>query len=255
MQRGLRGGYCLHIRHDQESLMQPTRLVWLSTGTLLIGLGLASLVPSAPAPASASQAPRSAQVLDPTLQALATQAALAATQAALIPTPNPTQLTQAINQAGAITIQGSLQIDGPVSVSGMYTTQLLNIGGIRPDVVSCATFAQGTRNVDGTGFAVPGPSLSATIDGHSVLIPVSVSPYPGPNTYGLDQGLQLGAGVVIDDTNYLVVGEDQTASVTVDPDGSGSFVFSGLHSGSLATGTVSADAIAGQLSWTCSPQP
>ncbi len=235
--------------------MPPTRLPWLIASTLVLGLGLASMLPLGPTPVSASPAPRTGQALDPTLQALATQAALAVTQAALIPTPDPTQLTRAIDQAGAITIQGTVQIDGAISVSGGYTTQLLNVGGISPDVASCQTFAQGIRNSDGAGFGVPGPSLNATIGGHSVLVPVSVSPYPGPSTYGLDQGLQLGPGVVIDGTNYLVVGENQTASTTVNADGSGSFVFTGLHAGSLATGTVSADSIFGQLSWTCSPQP
>jgi hypothetical protein len=225
---------------------------YLLSALLLIALGLASLLPSPPASASTG---RAAQVMDPTLQALATEAALALTQVAAIPTPNPTDMARTLNSAGAITIHGTLSISGAASISGTYTTQLLNVAGIRPDVVSCAAFAQGIANPDGTGFGVPGPGLTATVGGHSVLIPAGVTPYPGPGKYIGEQAVQLGAGVVIDDTNYIVADDPQGYAVTVNPDGSGSFAFSNLHAGSLATGTVSPDTISGSDVWTCSPQP
>jgi hypothetical protein len=242
-----------------STLMQnrSTRAAWLSTSTLLTVLGLASILqyPLPPITASAASTPHSAQVLDPTLQALATQAALAATEAAGIPTPNPTQLTRAIDAAGAITLHGILTIDGAVQISGMYANQMLNVAGIRPDVVSCAAFAQGTRNTDGTGFSLPYPSFGTTVGGHSVLVPVSVSPYPGPGVYGRDQGVQLGPGVVIDDVNYLIADESHDYVVTVNPDGSGSFTFTNLRAGSLATGQATDATISGSDVWTCTPQP
>jgi hypothetical protein len=225
---------------------------YLTCSALLVVLGLASLLPTSPA---AAQTGRAAQVLDPTLQALATEAALAVTQAALIPTPDPTDFARAVTNAGGITIQGTLNISGAAQISGTYTTQLLNVGGIRPDVVSCASFAQGMVNPDGTGFGVPGPGLATTVSGHAVLIPTAVSPYPGPGQYIGEQAVQLGAGVVIDNTNYLVADGPQDYDVTVNPDGSGSFTFRNLHAGSLATGTVSAATISGSDVWSCSPQP
>jgi len=233
--------------------MRSTRSAWLSSSALLVALGLASLLQlqSPPSMASAASTDHIGQVMDPTLQALATAAALAVTQAALIPTPNPTSLARAIDQAGAITIQGTLTINGAVQVAGQYTTQLLDVGGIRPDLVSCAVFAQGIANPDGTGFSVPSPGTTATVGGHTVLLPVSVSPYPGPGDYGGDD-VQLGPGVIIDDTNWLVADELQNNHVRVNPDGSGSFTFANLHAGSLATGTVSAATISGSDVWTCS---
>lgn len=237
-------------------MMRSTRFAWGSTSLVLLALSLASVLQlqSPPATASTASSGHLAQVMDPTLQALGTQAALAATEAALIPTPNPTSLTRAIDRAGAITIQGTLTIDGAVQVSGTYATRLLNVAGIRPDVGSCATFAQGIRNTDGTGFSVPAPGIADTVGGHTVMIPVSVSPYPGPGDYTSDD-VVLGPGVVIDDTNWLVADAPEGYHVSVNPDGSGSFTFSNLHSGSLATGTVSAATISGSDVWTCSPQP
>jgi hypothetical protein len=193
--------------------------------------------------------------MDPTLQALATEAALALTLVAAIPTPNPTDLARTLNNAGAITIQGTLAINGAAQISGTYTTQLLNIAGIRPDVVSCAAFAQGITNADGTGWSVPDPGFGTTVGGHTVLMPVAVSPYPGPGNYTGDQGVELGAGVVIDDTNYIVADAPTDYRVSVNADGSGSFTFTNLHAGSLTTGTVSTATISGSDVWTCSPQP
>jgi hypothetical protein len=88
-----------------------------------------------------------------------------------------------------------------------------------------------------------------------VLIPVSVSPYPGPGNYGRDGGVKLGGGVVVDQTNYLVPEDGQDYHVVVNADGSGSFTFTNLHAGSLATGQTSAASISGSDAWTCSPQP
>jgi hypothetical protein len=143
-----------------------------------------------------------------------------------------------------------------VNIAGTFTNQLLNVTGDRPDVASCAAFAQGIRNADGTGFGVTSPPIGATVGGHAVLIPVSVSPYPGPGAYGRDQGVQLGAGVIIDNTNYLLAdeGQDYVVTVTVNPDGSGSFSFTNLHAGSLDTGQATDASISGSDVWTCSPQ-
>jgi len=226
------------------------RVAWLTTSALLVGLVLASLVPSATV--SASQTGRAAQVLDPTLQALATEAAGAATEAARIPTPNPTDLARAIDQAGAITIQGTMTITGAVALSAPYTSRLLNLVGIRPDVVSCSAFAQGIRNGDGTGFAVPYPPLTATLDGHAIVIPVSVSPYPGSGEYSGDRGVRLGPGVVIDETNYAIAEDGQDYDVIVHPDGSGSFTFANLHVASWSADPTSGPAISGSDTWSCS---
>lgn len=236
---------------------RSTGFAWLGTGGLLAALGLVSLLhlQASPTQASAASAGRIAQVLDPTLQTLATEAALEVTQAAGIPTPNPTDLTRAINNAGAITIQGTLTINDAVSISGTYSKQLLNVAGLRPDFVSCAAFAQGIRNPDGTGFSVPDPSLESTVAGHTVLIAVSVSPYSGPGDHSRDRGVQLGAGVVIDDTNYVVADESQDYNVSVNPDGSGRFTFNSLRAGSLSTGQTTDATISGSDVWTCSPQP
>jgi hypothetical protein len=217
--------------------MRSRRISWLSTSALLVGLVMASPIPSATV--SASQTGKAGQILDPTLQALATEAARAAAEATLIPTPNPTVLARAIDQAGAITLQGTLTITGAVELSAPYTSRLLNLEGIRPDAVSCAAFAQGIRNGDGTGFGVPYPPLTATLAGHTVVIPVSVSPYPGPGVYSRDHGLQLGPGVVIYD-------------VTVDPDGSGSFTFANLHAASWSADPTSEPSISGSDTWSCS---
>jgi hypothetical protein len=146
-------------------------------------------------------------------------------------------------------------VNGTVKIAGTFTNQLLNVTGDRPDVASCAAFAQGIRNADETGFGVTSPPIGATVGGHSVLIPVTVSPYPGPSTYGRDQGVQLGAGVIIDNTNYLLADEGQDYEVTVNPDGSGSFTFTNLHAGSLDTGQATDASISGSDVWTCSPQP
>lgn len=229
---------------------------WVSTSAVLLGLGLASLLQLQLPPATVSAAPSGqvAQVMDPTLQALATEAAVTLTEATLIPTPNPTSLGRAIDRAGAITIYGTLTINGAVQVSGQYTTQLLDIAGIRPDLASCAVFAQGTVNSDGNGFSVPYPGTTATVGGYTVQIPVSVSSYPGPGDYTSDD-VTLGPGVIIDNTNWLVADDLSGYQVIVNPDGSGSFTFSNLHSGSLATGWVSAATISGSDVWTCSPQP
>jgi hypothetical protein len=67
--------------------------------------------------------------------------------------------------------------------------------------------------------------------------------------------VNLGPGVIIDTTNWLVADDPQGYHVIVNPDGSGSFTFSNLHSGSLSTGTVSATTISGSDVWTCTPQP
>ncbi|HLZ26444.1 MAG TPA: hypothetical protein VKV73_03905 [Chloroflexota bacterium] len=101
-------------------MMRSTRFASASTSAVLLPLGLASLLPfqSPPAAASAASTVHVAQAMDPTLQALATEAALAVTRAALIPTPNPTSLAQAIDQAGAITIHGVQQLQDLVMQPG-----------------------------------------------------------------------------------------------------------------------------------------
>jgi hypothetical protein len=244
------------LRKADRTLMRSTRCAWLSGSALLVALVLASFLQlqSPPTTASAASTGRVGQAWDPTLQALATQAAVELARAALIPTPNPASLSQAIDQAGAITIHGTLTFNGAVQFSGQYTDQLLDVAGIRPDLLSCASFAQGTVNSDGAGFSVPYPGTTATVDGHSVLIPVSVSNYPGPGDYTGDD-VNLGPGVIIDNTNWLVSDDPPAYHVIVNPDGSGSFTFGGLHSGSLNTGTVSAATISGSDVWTCTPRP
>src|SRR5579859_2132763 len=190
---------------------------------------------------------------DPTLQALATEAVAVQTEVAGLPTPNPTDMAQALTQAGAITIQGTLSITGAVEVSGPYTLQLLNLGGIRPDYVSCAAFAQGQRTpTGGSGFRLPDPPMfGTTFGGHTVLAPVEVSPYPGPGSYARNAGVQLGPGVVLDDTSYNeAAGPDY--QVSVNADGSGTFTFTNLHAPSGTGDPYSGPAISGSMSWTCS---
>jgi len=190
---------------------------------------------------------------DATLQALATEGVAIQTEVAGIPTPNPTDLAQTLMQAGAITIQGSLSISGAVDASGPYTLQLLNLGGIRPDLVSCAAFAQGQQTPDGgSGFRLPDPpTFGTTFGGHTVLVPVEVSPYAGPGSYARNAGVQLGPGVVIDDTSYdEAAGQDY--QVSVNADGSGTFTFTNLHAPSGAGVPYSGPAISGSMSWTCS---
>jgi hypothetical protein len=96
------------------------------------------------------------------------------------------------------------------------------------------------------------PPLTATLDGHTVVIPVSVSPYPGPGEYSRDHGVQLGPGVVIDETNYAIAEDGRDYDVTVLPDGSGSFTFANLHLASWSADPTIGPAISGSDTWSCS---
>jgi hypothetical protein len=229
----------------------PTRrFAWLGLTAAFAVLTWASLIPSAPA--SASGVSRSAQVLDPTLQVLATQAALAVTEVALIPTPNPTDVTRVVNQAGALSIEATLTTTGAVELSLPYTNQLLDTAGIRPDLVSCASFAQGITNSDGRGFSMPTPALSATPGDHAIVVPATVSPYNGPTTYSSGSGVHLSPGIGVDGTYYVIADDSAHVDVTVNPDGSGSMSFANLRAGSVDSAQTTGSSLSGQEVWTCS---
>jgi len=138
-------------------------------------------------------------------------------------------------------------------ISTPYTLQLLNLGGIRPDLVSCAAFAQGQHTpTGGSGFRLPDPDPTDSFAGHAVMLPIEVSPYRGPGDYVRDRGMLLGPGVVIDDTNYMHAEPGQDYHVTVNVDGSGSFSFANLHTPSGTAGEYSTPAVSGSMTWTCS---
>jgi hypothetical protein len=229
----------------------PTRpFAWLGLTAAFAALTWASLIPSPPA--SASTASRSAQVLDPTLQVLATQAAQAVTEVALIPTPNPTDVARVVNQAGALTIQAALTTTGAVELSLPYTNQLLDIAGIRPDLVSCASFARGITNSDGRSFSVPTPAVSTTPGDHAIVVPATVSPYDGPTTYAAGSGVHLSPGIGVDGTYYVIADDSAYVHVTVNSDGSGSMSFANLRAGSLDSAQTVGSSLSGQEVWTCS---
>jgi hypothetical protein len=229
----------------------PTRrFAWLGLTAAFAALIWASLIPSTPA--SARTVSRSAQVLEPTLQALATQAALAMTQVALIPTPNATDVARTVDQAGALTIQATLTTTGAVELSLPYANQLLDIAGVRPDLISCASFAQGITNSDGRGFSVPTPALSTTPGDHTIVVPATVSPYNGPTTYASGSGVHLSPGIGVDGTYYVIADDSAYVNVTVNSDGSGSLSFANLRAGSLDSAQTTGSSLSGQEVWTCS---
>jgi hypothetical protein len=237
--------------------MRLTITAALGGAALLAVLVCASLLPSTAALASPRQSGGSSGqiVPDPTMQALAAEAALALTEVAQMPTPNPTDIARIFTQAGAITIQGTLAISGAVQISDSYSEPMFNIPGLRDDLGSCTAFAQGQHPAGGgSGFRLPDPPLGGKLGGHEVLIPVEVSPYPGPGDYGRNQGIQAGPGVIIDDADYGRVIEGTDYHVTVKPDGSGSFTFTNLYLYDFSAGPDAGpnQAISGSLIWTCS---
>ena len=130
---------------------------------------------------------------------------------------------------------GTVSLTGPVTVSGPFhaapTSRL-----------PCTTLAQ--AGASGT-FAVPSPGL---VNSSRVDVSMTVSPYRGPGTYGIDALRSSTAAVTVNRDRYTLTGPGATASVTVQPDASGRMSFSHL-SGPRAP-------LSGTLTWTCqSSQP
>ncbi len=147
-------------------------------------------------------------------------------------------------------LHATVTITGGVTFTGSYDQRLA--------VATCADVAKGGTNRPGSAggpvFYVPVPPQSPGGNpgpvggGHNFSTDAAAAPYHGPGTYtgsGLS-ATQMDADTRPDDQEtHIFAFPTSVGTLIVNPDGSGSFQFSGLQDAGSVT-------ISGQVTWTCS---
>jgi len=157
--------------------------------------------------------------------------------AASTSTPSGTALSSGVK------LLGSYSLSGAIAKHASFVDDVLT-------AKSCAAVAShGTGSAFAGGpaeFAVPTPpppSGNAT----NVYFTAGVSPYKGPGTFSKEDILKSGGGdLTVGTAMYNPVAARATASMTVRPDGSGSFTFAN------APPVTSGPSLSGTVTWTCS---
>ncbi len=146
-------------------------------------------------------------------------------------------------------LHATATVSGAANFSGSYDVQTL--------LPSCAEVAKtGSRPpdpVNGNSFYVPIPMAPrgasyGTVSGHVFSTDAAAHPYHGPGSYS---GKSLSATQLDADTpagseeKGIFAFPDNIGTLTVNPDGSGSFKFDGLEDPGSAR-------VSGTVVWTCS---
>jgi hypothetical protein len=127
---------------------------------------------------------------------------------------------------------GTVTLNGAANVQGRFEQPVVDL--------PCTTLAQ---TGDGGRFPVPSPG---DVGGQRVGITLVVSMYTGPGQYGIDRLRGSGAGVVVGSRHFTLDGA-ATASLSVQPDGSGQLQLSNLPAAAGQPGPP----LSGTLTWTC----
>lgn len=158
----------------------------------------------------------------------------------------PAPATQYTGSAKTAVLHATVTITGGVTFTGSFDTRL--------PVATCADVAKGGTRAPGSyggpTFLVPIPQNDGSTvgGGHNFSTDAAVSRYHGPGTY---TGAQLTATQMAadlrpnDQETHMFAFPTGIGTLTVNPDASGSFQFSGLED----AGSVK---ISGQVVWTCS---
>lgn len=132
-----------------------------------------------------------------------------------------------------------------VLLTGTVAVQYAHAGSTRQPVKACTDTVVGVTSSSGKrGYGVPLGSRDPT-GGHVVTVDVSVrsGAYRGAGTY-TGAEVDTTSGVYVDQIQFRH-GPATTASITVDPEGGGSFTFAALVAADGRTES-------GSLTWTCS---
>lgn len=151
--------------------------------------------------------------------------------------------------AGEPTIQATFDITGVVTVKDTVTSILpAGYSGTKP--ATCDEYAKGSTTSSGKPvLMLPNFVTEDSIGGQRLTVDGKVSDYHGPGTYPRSQlSGQGGAIAIMTGDHSLSAGDKSNLSVTINPDGSGSFTFDQLMG--MSNGTTP-ESISGKLSWTC----
>ena len=158
--------------------------------------------------------------------------------------PRGPVLTGTVRTSEGVTLDTSFHAGVDSAVSGAVLTS--------PPASSCATYAASP-----SGVFFP-PEFGVVAADHSLYFSATAAGYHGPGDYS-----SAGNGALTGTISVGVGGAQQTAysifrsaiggssSMTVRPDGSGTFTFSGWGSDEVRGNTGSAASISGTVSWSC----
>lgn len=135
----------------------------------------------------------------------------------------------------SVTLHATLTLTGTISGTAIFTQT-------STDFTSCAAYA-----AKRDGFELPRADKLALSSGQTVELADSPDQYNGPGTYTAAQLDQASATLTIGDTDepYQPMPKTATRTLTVKPDGSGSYTFGNWMDPGNRTES-------GSLTWTCS---
>lgn len=154
-------------------------------------------------------------------------------------------------------LRGTMETAEYVTLTSAFTAPIQVIvnqsASPAPAATTCAAYAAG---VDG---AFAAPQFDVVNDDHSLYFSGMVaSGYAGPGVYHSDTTPSLGGTIsvgvgIAQQPAYSILRSrvGGTSTLTVNPDGSGRFVFSEWGSDEVRGNTGSAGSISGTVSWTC----
>ena len=136
---------------------------------------------------------------------------------------------------GGVTLHATLTLTGQVSGTATFTQR-------NTDVASCSAYAASTDKL-----MLPRDDGAKLGNGQKVELDDGPEHYHGPATYAAVDLDQASATLTIGDTDesYQPAAKDSTRSLTVKPDGSGSYTFGNWHD-------PDDHVESGSLTWTCS---
>jgi hypothetical protein len=180
----------------------------------------------------------------------------------IAPTPTPGGIPD-----GEVVISGTLEVSGDEQETREFVSSPLGDSYEQP-FVSCEQYAQGVIDGDRRFFWVPNPVWGwepEIFDPVDVMI--RLQPYAGPGAYDRvtgwtaeeiakadedEMGLSFLPSIQLG-TIYTELSVDSSVEVAIQPDGSGQFTFTNLHSNAALDTELgrTATSISGQIDWTC----
>jgi hypothetical protein len=165
---------------------------------------------------------------------------------------------QEVGISGVPFFQGRIQFEGNIALSASWKNDVFGIGSD-----SCKAIAQKGNGGTGHGgepgsFQVPGPDLSAKLNGEEVTVSAAVVHYSGPGQYSHEK---LSGGIGVSGSSglhsYDLAESSARGSLTVNPDGSGTLTLDNVpdvkNPGPRGSdGAVTFKRLKGTIKWTCS---